>query len=208
MRRFQLAHSVRGVVAVGFGLALVLGLIGAAQAQTTAPGAEVKAFTGRVEILRQGQTQWVPAAIGAKLAEGDDIRAFAGASAELQLPDGSTLFLAENSRIKMAKLEYDQHNNRKLVLVHLAVGKVRAAISQAAITLVRGRQSNFAISTPTAVAAARGTKVWVSYNPTANKTLMSVEPEELPSSEGDKVDPKHTSDALEGRPIQQRAEQK
>src|SRR5262245_8802316 len=120
MRTLQLAHSVRSSVALLFGLALVLGLVGASQAQTATAGAEVKAFTGRVEILRQGQTQWVPAAIGTKLVEGDDIRAYAGASAELQLPDGSTLFLAENSRIKMAKLDYDQNNNRKMVLVHLA----------------------------------------------------------------------------------------
>jgi hypothetical protein len=188
------------------GAALVLGVAGIGQAQTTGPGAEVKAFTGRVEILRQGQTQWIPATVGAKLVEGDDIRAFAGASAELELIDGTTLFLAENSRIKVAKLEYEQ-GQRKMALFHLAVGKVRAVISQAAVTLVRGRQSNFAISTPTAVAAARGTKVWVSYNPGPNKTLIAVEPEELPADDA-KPDPKRTSEALEGRPVQQRAEQR
>jgi len=52
---------------------------------------------------------------------------------------------------------------------------VRAAIAQTAITLVRARQSNFGISTPTAVAAARGTIVWV-YTDGA-RTLMAVEPE-------------------------------
>jgi hypothetical protein len=107
--------------------------------------------------------------------EGDDIRAFSGAQAELALPDASTVQLAENSRLLMTKLEYDQQQQTRFVLMHLVVGKVRAAIAQTAITLVRARQSNFGISTPTAVAAARGTIVWV-YTDGA-KTLMAVEPE-------------------------------
>jgi hypothetical protein len=96
--------------------------------------------------------------LGAKLVEGDDVRAFSGASAELQLPDGSTLLVAENSRIVMTKLDFDQTNQSRVVLVHLAVGKVIATLTQGALTLVRARQSNFAITTPTSVAAARGTQ--------------------------------------------------
>jgi hypothetical protein len=130
---------------------------------------------GRVEILRKGQTQWGPAVIGARLAEGDDIRAFSGAQAELAMPDGSTVQLAENSRLLVTKLEYDQQQQSRMVLLHLVVGKVRAAIAQTAITLVRARQSNFGISTPTAVAAARGTIVWVYTD--GGRTLVAVEPE-------------------------------
>jgi hypothetical protein len=113
--------------------------------------------------------------IGAQLVEGDDIRAFSGAQAELALPDTSTVLLAENSRLLMTKIEYDQQKQSRIVLLHLVVGKVRAAIAQTAITLVRARQSNFGISTPTAVAAARGTIVWVYTDGT--RTLMAVEPE-------------------------------
>ena len=119
--------------------------------------------------------------IGARLAEGDDIRAFSGASAELALPDTSTVVLAENSRLLLTKLEFDQQNRSRLVLLHLAVGKVRATIVQAAITLARARQSNFAISTPTAVAAARGTILWVFTD--GQKSMMAVEPE-FGASEG------------------------
>ena len=113
--------------------------------------------------------------IGARLTEGDDIRAFSGASAELALPDTSTVVLAENSRLLLTKLEFDQQNRSRLVLLHLAVGKVRATIVQAAITLARARRSNFAISTPTAVAAARGTILWVFTD--GQKSMMAVEPE-------------------------------
>ena len=67
--------------------------------------------------------------------EGDDIRAFSGAQVELALPDTSTVQLAENSRLLLTKLEYDQQNQTRIVLLHLVVGKVRAAIAQTAIAL-------------------------------------------------------------------------
>lgn len=143
---------------------LVAGAAVLAQAQTQAGTAVVKTLTGQVEIQRKGQTQWLPATPGARLAEGDNIRAHAASSSVLDLPDGSTLFLAENSRIVMAKLEFDAQNQTRQALVHLAVGKVRAAVSQAAISLVKARQSNFTISTPTAVAAVRGTVLEVVYD--------------------------------------------
>jgi len=166
---------MRPVAAALLGALLSFALANHAPAQQTPPSAELKRVIGRVEILRKGQTQWIPAVIGTRLVEGDDIRAFSGAQAELSMPDASTVQLAENSRLLVTKLEYDQQQQTRLVLLHLVVGKVRAAIAQTAITLVRARQSNFGISTPTAVAAARGTIVWVYTDGT--KTLMAVEPE-------------------------------
>jgi hypothetical protein len=160
-------------------LLLLLGFSNLALAQTsgqpTAPTAEVKRVVGRVEILRKGQAQWVPAVIGDKLVEGDDIRAFAGAQAELSLPDTSTAVIAENSRLLLSKLEFDPQTQSRFFLLHLAVGKVRATVAQAALTLARVRQSNFVISTPTAVAAARGTVMWVYTD--GSSTTTAVEPE-------------------------------
>ena len=151
--------------------AIALGLPQPAAAQQPAV-AEVTRVIGRVELLRKGQSQWVPAVIGANLVEGDDIRAFSGASAELTLPDTSTIVVAENSRLLLSKLEFDKQNQSRTVMVHLAVGKMRAIIAQAAITLVRARQSNFVITTPTAVAAARGTIVWVATDGTQTYTAV------------------------------------
>jgi len=174
MRGRRPNESLRLVAAMVLGVLLALPLTESALAQQAPASAELKRVIGRVEVLRKGQTQWIPAVIGARLVEGDDIRAFSGAQAELALPDTSTVQLAENSRLLLTKLEYDQQNQSRIVLLHLVVGKVRAAIAQTAITLVRTRQSNFGISTPTAVAAARGTIVWLSYDGT---TLIAVEPE-------------------------------
>ena len=182
MRGRQMNGSLRLVAAVVLGVLCSLALANPGLAQPAPASAELKRVIGRVEILRKGQAQWIPAVIGARLVEGDDIRAFSGAQAELALPDASTVQLAENSRLLMTKLEYDQQQQTRFVLLHLVVGKVRAAIAQSAITLVRARQSNFGISTPTAVAAARGTIVWVAAIPDPSvpggmRTLVAVEPE-------------------------------
>ena len=136
--------------------------------------AVVKTVTGRAEVQRKDDAQWVATAPGARLAEGDNIRAHAASSAVLDLPDGSTLFVAENSRIVVSKLEFDPQSQARQSFVHLAVGKVRAVVSQAAITLVKARQSNFAVTTPTAVAAARGTVFEVVYDATQNVMRVAV----------------------------------
>jgi FecR protein len=175
MRGPRTNNTLRSMAAMVLGALIVLALPHPSHAQQPPASAELKRVVGRVEILRKGQTQWIPAVIGAQLVEGDDIRAFSGASAELALPDTSTVVLAENSRLLLSKLEYDRQNQSRVVLLHLAVGKMRAAIAQASVSLVRLRQSNFAISTPTAVAAARGTIVWAWA--AGNHSLFAVEPE-------------------------------
>jgi hypothetical protein len=174
MRRLQRGTSLRLVIAAAVG-GLLLIAPGSVVAQQAAASADLKRVVGRVEILVKGQTQWIPAVVGARLAEGDDIRAYSGATAELVLPDTSTVVVAENSRLLLTKMEYDPQSQSRLMLMHLVVGKVRATVAQAAISLARIRQSNFAISTPTAVAAARGTILWVFTD--GQKSMMAVEPE-------------------------------
>lgn len=175
MRRPRMRVTLGLVTAMTLGVLGHAGLVHPAAAQQVGASVELKRVVGRVEILRTGQTRWLPAVVGARLVEGDDIRAFSGASAELAFPDTSTVVLAENSRLLMSRLELDPRQQSRFVLLHLAVGKLRAAIAQTAITLARARQSNFAISTPTAVAAARGTIVWVFTD--GQRSLMAVEPE-------------------------------
>ena len=175
MREMRNASALQVVILSVVGGLLLLALPSSLAAQTAAPTAELKRVVGRVEILAKGQTQWIPAVVGARLAEGDDIRAYSGASAELARPDTSTVVVAENSRLLVTKIDYDPQSQSRFMLMHLVVGKVKATVAQAAITLARVRQSNFAISTPTAVAAARGTILWVFTD--GQKSMMAVEPE-------------------------------
>ena len=158
MRRFP---------AWGLGLAIVVALTvqaGLAGGQPSST-AEIVKMTRPVEVLRQGQTTWTAAAPGTRLGEGDQIRALAGGSAELTLPDGSTIFVSENTRFAVTRLEHDPQTGTRTSAFHLVVGKVRAEVTRASLQLVRTRQSNFTISTPLGVAAVRGTVMVVTYNP-------------------------------------------
>ena len=175
MRGPRMRAALVLVTAMSLGVLCQAASVQPAAAQQARASVELRRVVGRVEILRAGQSQWLPAVVGTRLVEGDGIRAFSGASADLAFPDTSTVVLVENSRLLVSKLEFDQQKLSRIVLLHLAVGKLRAAIAQTAITLARARQSNFAISTPTAVAAARGTVVWVFTD--GQHSLMAVEPE-------------------------------
>jgi len=176
---------LRSAVALTLGWLAVLAVVGSVEAQSKAGNAEIKALTGRVELQKKGETQWVPAVVGGRLVEGDSIRAWAGGSARMDLPDGSTIFVAENSRVVVGKLEFDQQNRAREAIFHLAVGKVRAVVSQAALSLVKARQSNFSISTQTAVAAVRGTDFEVTYDDAQQVTRIAVLPETPAAPKGD-----------------------
>jgi hypothetical protein len=155
---------------------LVLAAGGPVEAQMRPASAEIARATGRVDVLPKGQTAWGPGAVGARLVEGDQIRALAGGSADLSLPDGSTILVAENTRFAVTKLDYDAATRDRHAAFHVVAGKVRAQVSQAAVQLVRARQSNFNISTPTGVAAVRGTIVVIAFNPATQETLTFVFP--------------------------------
>lgn len=163
-------------VVVGLVASLILTAWSSAQAQMRPASAELVRSTGRVDLLPKGQTAWTPATVGARLVEGDQIRALAGGTAELNLPDGSTIVVAENTRFAVTKLDYDQATRDRDASFHVVAGKVRAQVSQAAVSLIRARQSNFNISTPNGVAAVRGTIVVSVYNPATQETFTYVFP--------------------------------
>jgi hypothetical protein len=159
-------------IAVGVVALLLLLTWGQAEAQVPAASAEVARVAGQVSVLPKGQQTWVPATVGARLVQGDQIRALAASSADLNLPDGSTILVAENTRFAVTKLEYDPRTRDRNAAFYLVAGKVRAQISATAVQLARARQSNFTISTPSGVAAVRGTIVVVAHNSRTGETII------------------------------------
>src|SRR5882724_824712 len=159
-------------IAVGVVGLLLLLTWGQAAAQVPAASAEVARVAGQVSVLPKGQQVWVPAAVGARLVEGDQIRALAASSADLNLPDGSTILVAENTRFAVTKLQYDPQTRDRNAGFYLVAGKVRAQISATAVQLARARQSNFTISTPSGVAAVRGTIAVVAHNSRTGETIV------------------------------------
>jgi hypothetical protein len=161
---------------VGIVASLVLAAWGSAAAQMKPASAEIVRANGRIEVLPKGQTTWTAGAVGTRLVEGDQIRAMAASAADLTLPDGSTILIAENTRFAVSKLDYDTARGDRDATFHVVAGKVRAQVTQAAVSLVRARQSNFNISTPNGVAAVRGTILITAYNPATQETLTYVFP--------------------------------
>lgn len=156
----------------GFLGLLLLAAWAPADAQMRAVSAEVVRVTGRVEGLPKGLMQWTPVAVGTRFVEGDQVRASAGSSADLNLPDGSTILIAENTRFAVTKLDYDAQSRERNTALHVVTGKLKAQVSQAAVQLVRARQSNFSISTPSGVAAVRGTVAIVFHNDVTQETVI------------------------------------
>ena len=147
--------------------AVLMSTADSAEAQATAV---VTSLRGQVRVMPKGATAFQPLQLGMRVSEGADIVAPAGANAQLQLPDGSTLMVAENTRFVVTKLDYDQQNRMRSSFFHLATGKLRAFVNKAAASLVAARQANFAITTPTAVAAVRGTELYASYDASTGTT--------------------------------------
>ncbi len=175
--------TARSVTVGLVGLLLLLAW-GHAEAQLPAASAEVARVAGQVSVLAKGTQNWAPVNVGARLAEGDHIRALAGSSADLNLPDGSTILVAENTRFAVTKLQYDAQTRDRNASFFLVAGKVRASVSTAAVQLARQRQSNFTISTPSGVAAVRGTIAVVAHNRLTGETLVFALPSvgQLPSA--------------------------
>ena len=142
-------------VAIGIGILVVP----AAEAQQQA-SALFSVVTGNVRFMNKGDASWQKAQVGMRVTEGADVVAEPGSNAELRLPDGSTVLVAENTRFIVNKLDFDSQNRMRESFFHLATGKLRAIVSKAAASLVAARQNNFAITTPTAVAAVRGTTLY------------------------------------------------
>jgi len=165
--RPKLLPVLVAVLAMG-ALMGILGPTPTAEAQQNA--AVISAMTGQIRVMAKGETTFQPGRLGMRLLEGADVVAPAGSNAELRLPDGSTVMVAENTRFQVTKLDYDAQNRMRASFFHLAAGKLRAIVVKAATALVAARQSNFAITTPTAVAAVRGTTVYASFDPVTNVT--------------------------------------
>ena len=142
-------------VAIGIGILVVP----PAEAQQQA-SALFSVVTGNVRFMNKGDASWQMAQVGMRVTEGADVVAEPGSNAELRLPDGSTVLVAENTRFIVNKLDFDSQNRMRESFFHLATGKLRAIVSKAAASLVASRHNNFAITTPTAVAAVRGTTLY------------------------------------------------
>jgi len=126
------------------------------------PTATIKVLSG--EVLVSGQS----ATVGTALQAGDTIQTQAGASAVLELSDGSEIQLGENTQINIDDLSQTATGAR-VSYIKLLAGRLRALLSP-------GHQqegSSFTIETPNAQLGVKFSQpdVEVSYDPEKQETV-------------------------------------
>ena len=138
--------------------------------------AEVKRVTAGVEIRRKGATSWTPANVGSRLSDGDEIKTTSGAVAELVLPHGNGLTIADETHVVVTKLESDPQTTAHSFLFHLIAGKVRADVVPAD-PAIPGHQAHFIISTHTGSAVVNGgATAVVTHEPATQKSFVAALP--------------------------------
>lgn len=112
----------------------------------------------RVRETSEGDQTTRIAALGDTLSMGNEIETGADSSASLRFADGAVMVLEENSHIQLDSLS--QHGNTGMVdsRINLLRGAAKTKVPK------REPRSQFRVSTPSAVAAVRGTDFRVSAN--------------------------------------------
>ncbi len=141
---------------LAFGLAVLVGCALPALAQEVGTVAE---FEGTADIGRGGV--WTPAAIGAPIEQGDQLRTGKPGRFKIVFQDDSVLSVSEQSLVVVNEQVFDPANNKAHSYFDLIHGKLNSIVSD-----YYGRPgSSYQVKTATAVAGVRGTEFSVSYDP-------------------------------------------
>lgn len=148
-----------------FCFGLIFGVSSVVKAEKGKAGVLSK-IEGTVELKQAGTLIFEPAQVEQVLNVGDRIRTKADGWAEISLDNGNVVELQENSDLLIKKfvqnLEKEEYEN----ILDMNLGKLRAKVEK-----LKG-DSVFEIHTPTAVAAARGTIIYLEAGSELSKILV------------------------------------
>jgi hypothetical protein len=118
----------------------------------------VSGMIGDADICPQGKTSWAPLEVGSSVALGDSIRTQAESQVEITFNGNNTLRLDENTgvRIKQGK----DSSGQSIIDVFMGGGTMLSNIKK-----LSGGNNRYRVTTPTAVAAIRGTFFSVFFDP-------------------------------------------
>ncbi len=108
----------------------------------------LKSFKGTVQVQKAGTQDWVPAQKGMSLELGDRVKTWDKSRAKIDLGK-ATINLSEKTEFSVK--EQTVEGNKRTTRSNLAIGHLRAKVDK----MKPG--STFEITTPTSVAAVRGT---------------------------------------------------
>ncbi|MHB9154818.1 MAG: FecR family protein, partial [Endomicrobiales bacterium] len=124
---------------------------------------ELSGIKGTVEVQRKGDAVWSPAAEGMGILPSDRLKTLERSSCNLELDDGSVVFIDENTEASVDVLELTRKKHTSGI--SLWFGKLLAKVTPSSNTKMRVR-------TPTMTAAVRGTEFAVEAS--GEKTAVGV----------------------------------
>ncbi|MBN1383791.1 MAG: FecR domain-containing protein [Elusimicrobia bacterium] len=110
---------------------------------------EIGEVKGTVEILQDGEEEWIPAVGEMPVQLKDRVKTAEKSSCNLELDDGSLIYIGENTETSVEILDITgkKHESK----ISLWFGKLIANIK-------KSKQTKMSVHTPTAICAVRGTE--------------------------------------------------
>ncbi|HSW56861.1 MAG TPA: FecR domain-containing protein [Dehalococcoidales bacterium] len=123
---------------------------------------------GDVFVLKPGEKEWITGQPGMTLAVDYKIKAAANSTASITFFDGSTIEIMGDTEIELAELAKNQTTNT--IRVKQTVGQTVSRVKKLADTA-----SRYEVETPAAVAAVRGSIMFVAVTPDGVTTVGNLE---------------------------------
>lgn len=114
-------------------------------------------------MVKSGKAQWAPAADRMELKEGDQLRTEGGSSTIIRMDDGSMVKLGPLAAMTVSNLKAAGKNNQTSLDVE--TGKTWSRVRKLS------GESDFSVSTPTAIAGVRGTYFSAEVEQTSASTI-------------------------------------
>jgi|GEM_PF-746525 len=130
-------------------VSMTVASIAFADAQSSAV---ISFLKGTAKVMKNGSTEWKPAALGTKLEQGDRLATGAGTQLEIKCSDGNVIRIGDNTEMMLQTIGEDEKTKEKVSSVKIMVGRVWANVAKKI-----GLVSKFEIHTPNAIAAVKGT---------------------------------------------------
>ena len=124
---------------------------------------EIKDIKGQVEILKEEVKRGKTAVEGMPVQLNDRIKTYANSSCNLEIDDGSIIFIDANTEasVEMLEVTSEKHNSK----ISLWIGRIIANIT-------KSKKTKMELRAPTAIVAVRGTEFAVETTP--DKTEVGV----------------------------------
>lgn len=116
--------------------------------------AQIASLNGTAEVRLAGKSEWIPAALGMTLNEGDTLKTAPKSTAVLDIDQGKVgvIEMKEGSQMLIAELTAIPETDTSKTLLDLAIGEVLVRAQK-----VHGEASKFEVKTPTSIVGVRGT---------------------------------------------------